>query len=131
MPPLMKNNIVGWFEIPVSDLNRAVKFYESVLNIKLEIHDFGDLKMAWFPSNNNVPGSPGSLVCHEKFYKPSENGVLIYLTSSSGDLNADLKKVEESGGRMIIPRRLISETFGFMAVFHDTEGNRIALHSRI
>ena len=126
----MKHNIVGWFEIPVSNIDRAVKFYESVLNMKLKVHDLGDLKMAWFPRKDDVPGAPGSLVYHEKFYKPSENGVLIYMTTPSGDLNADMKKVEEAGGKVIIPRRLISEEFGFMAVIIDTEGNRIALHSR-
>jgi predicted enzyme related to lactoylglutathione lyase len=126
----MKHNIVGWFEIPVSDMDRAVKFYESVLGLKLEVHDLGNLKMALFPSDSNLPGAPGSLVFHDKFYKPSENGVLIYITSPSGDLDGDMKKVEDAGGKVIIPRRQVSDVFGFMAVFLDSEGNRVALHSK-
>jgi hypothetical protein len=126
----MEHNIVGWFEIPVSNLDRAVKFYEMVFLTRLEVHDLGDLKMAWFPWKDNAPGSPGSLVYHEKFYTPSEHGVLIYMSTPSGDLNEDLKKVENAGGKVLIPRRQISEEFGYMAVFTDTEGNRIALHSR-
>ncbi|HLF33701.1 MAG TPA: hypothetical protein VI583_05670 [Cyclobacteriaceae bacterium] len=125
----MKNNIASWFEIPTTVFDRAVKFYETVFAVKLEILDLGDLKMARFPSVGEAPGSQGSLVNHNKFYHPSENGVLIYLTSPSGDLNSDLKKVEEAGGKVIMPRRQISEAFGFMALILDSEGNRIALHS--
>jgi hypothetical protein len=126
----MKTNIVNWFEIPTAVFDRAVKFYESVFAMKLEILDLGDLKMARFPSKEDAPGAQGSLVNHEKFYQPSANGVLIYLASPSGDLDSDLKKVEEAGGKVIMPRRQISEAFGFMALILDSEGNRIALHSR-
>ena len=125
----MTHNIAGWFEIHVTDMPRAVKFYESILGIKLQIQDLGELKMAWFPSVENATGAPGSLVCHEKFYKPSHDGILIYLTTPSGDLDQDTRKVEEAGGKILIPRRQISEHFGFMAVIQDTEENRIALHS--
>ncbi len=126
----MNNNILGWFEIPVVNLERAVNFYESVFGIKMEILDLGDLKMARFPFRDNAPGAQGALSCHEKYYKPSVDGVLIYLSSQSGDLNSDLKKVEDAGGKVIFPRRQISEAFGYMAMFIDTEGNRIALHSQ-
>lgn len=126
----MKHNILGWFEIPVNDMHRAVGFYEAVFGFKLQVHDLGALKMAWFPAVENSTGASGSLVYHEKFYVPSENGVLIYLTTPTGDLNEDQKKVEEAGGKVLIPRKQISEDFGFMSVVKDTEGNRIALHSR-
>ena len=126
----MKNNIVGWFEIPVAKFDRAVKFYELVFGITMEILDLGDLKMALFPWKENIPGARGALACHEKFYRPSADGVLIYLTSPSGDLDVDLKKAEDAGGKVIFQRRQISEEFGYMGMFIDSEGNRIALHSR-
>ncbi|MBR9998203.1 MAG: VOC family protein [Cyclobacteriaceae bacterium] len=127
----MKNNILGWFEIPVSDMDRAIKFYESVLEIKFQRYKMDALDMALFPWKENTPGAPGSLVFHKDFYAPSEDrGVLIYLTSPSGDLNKDLAAIEKAGGKVVVPSKLISEDNGYMAAFLDTEGNRIALHSK-
>lgn len=125
----LKNNAVGWFEIPVTSMVRAIEFYETVLGYKLERHQMKELDMAWFPFAD-LPGAPGTLVFHKEFYKPSTDGVLIYLTSPSGDLSNELAKVESAGGKIVVPKTLISEDIGFMAVFIDSEGNRIALHSR-
>lgn len=122
-------NVVGWFEIPVSDMERAIKFYETVLGLKLERNQMGELDMAWFPFAE-APGAPGSLVYHKDFYKPSSDGALVYFTSYSGDLKNELEKVEPAGGKVLVPKTLIKEDIGYMAVCEDTEGNRIALHSR-
>ena len=125
----LARNIVGWIEIPVAEMNRAIKFYETVFDYKLERHEMGELDMAWFPAAD-VPGSPGTLVCHKDFYKPSTDGVLIYFTCMSGDLSNELAKVESAGGKVLMPKKLITEEIGYMALCVDTEGNRIALHSR-
>ena len=125
-----EHNMAGWFEIAVINMNRAVNFYENVLDISLTRNKMGPLDMAWFPYVENSIGSGGSLVCHPDFYKPSPDGTLIYLTSPSGNVETELQRVETFGGKMIIPRRLISEGFGYMGAFIDSEGNRIALHSR-
>jgi predicted enzyme related to lactoylglutathione lyase len=125
----MNSNAVGWFEIPVSNMERAIKFYESVFNYKLERHQMGELDMAWFPFGD-VPGAPGSLVYHKEFYKPSTSGILIYFTCHSGDLANELSKVESAGGKVLMPKKLISDDVGHMALCVDTEGNKIALHSR-
>ncbi|MFD1316019.1 VOC family protein [Namhaeicola litoreus] len=126
----MKHNMVGWFEIPVTDMDRAKKFYETVFNVKISIHDMGGLVMGWFPNaeDANSFGSSGSLVKHKDFYKPSKDGVLIYF--SSGDVDNELGKIEKSGGTILHKKTLISDEIGYMAVFIDTEGNRIALHSK-
>jgi len=126
----MKKNPVGWFEIPVRDMKRAMQFYETVFDIKLSHHILGTLEMAWFPEAESDSGAAGSLVLNEKSYKPSPDGVLIYFTAQSGDLSNELGKVEQAGGKILIQRRQISEDVGYMAVILDTEGNRIALHSR-
>lgn len=110
----LSNNVVGWFEIPVADMERAITFYETVLGLKLERNQMGELDMAWFPFAK-APGAPGSLV---------------YFTSHSGDLKNELEKVEPAGGKVLVPKTLIKEDIGYMAVCEDTEGNRIALHSR-
>lgn len=127
----MKRNPVGWFEIPATDMDRAIKFYETLFDTKLSRNILGLLEMAWFPEQPNAPGSPGSLVMHKDFYKPSADGVLIYFTTPTGNLDIDLSKVEGNGGKILIPKRQISEEIGYMAVILDSEGNRIALHSRI
>jgi predicted enzyme related to lactoylglutathione lyase len=126
----MDKNVVGWFEIPVVDIDRAKKFYEEVLGLKLERHTLGPLEMAWFPWIEDAVGSPGSLVQMEEFYKPSEDGVVIYFTSPSGDAANELARVEEAGGKLLRPKIQISEEYGYYGLALDTEGNRIAIHSR-
>ena len=126
----MKNNAVGWFEIPVENMDRAVAFYETVFDLKMQLQEFGPIKMAWFPFKEDGLGSPGSLVFHKDFYKPSADGVLIYLTAHSGDLENELSRVESAGGKVLQPKKQISDEYGHMALILDSEGNRIALHSR-
>jgi predicted enzyme related to lactoylglutathione lyase len=126
---LRKENLVGWFEIPVSDMDRAIAFYEAVLGVSLDRHSMGALDMAWFPSGAG-PGAAGSLVRHETFYRPTMDGVLVYFTSPTGDLRNELGRVEGAGGEILVPRKQISEEVGFMALFRDSEGNRVALLSR-
>ena len=123
-----KRNVVGWFEIPSSNFERAVQFYETVFDLKLAVQDLGELKMATFPSGD-VPGAAGAIVFAEKFYKPSAEGVLIYFTSPSDDLANEEVRIVNAGGKILIPKRQISEENGYMCLFEDSEGNRIALHS--
>ncbi len=127
----MKNNAVGWFEIPVVNMERAMKFYETVFGFKLSLHKMGPLDMAWFPWVEGGSGAAGSLVYNKEWYKPSSSdGVLVYFTAHSGDLNNELAKVEKAGGKIVVPKTQISEDYGYMAVILDTEGNRVSLHSR-
>jgi len=125
-----KNNAVGWFELPVANMERAMKFYESVLDQELQRQQMGPLDMAWFPWNEDGLGSPGSLVFNKEYYKPSADGVLIYFTAHSGDLANELSRVEGAGGQVLQDKTLIAEGYGYMAIIADTEGNRVALHSR-
>ncbi|WP_375324755.1 VOC family protein [Flagellimonas sp. GZD32] len=125
----MENNMVGWFEIPVTDMARAKTFYEAVFQIDIQIHDLGGTKMGWFPWEEGKPGSPGGLIENKSHYTPSETaGVLIYF--SSADVSNELGRIEAAGGKIVQPKTQISPDIGYMALFLDTEGNRIALHSR-
>ena len=126
----MQDNAIGWFEIPVTDMERANKFYETVLDVKLDRNQMGPLDMAWFPMTDKSYGSAGSLVCYPEFYTPSSNGVVIYFTAHSGDLNNELSRIEPAGGKVLQPKTKISDEYGFMALFIDSEGNRVALHSQ-
>jgi predicted enzyme related to lactoylglutathione lyase len=125
----MDKNVVGCFEIPVLDLDRAQKFYEEVLGLKLERHSMGPLEMAWFPRIEDAIGSTGSLVQQEEFYKPSSDGVQLYFTSPSGDAANELARVENAGGKLLQPKTQISQDVGYFGLLLDTEGNRIAVHS--
>lgn len=111
-------------------MERAIKFYETVLDVKLNRNQMGPLDMAWFPMTDKSYGSKGSLVCHPEFYKPSADGVVIYFTAHSGDLNNELSRVEEAGGKVLQQKTKISDEYGFMALIIDSEGNRAALHSQ-
>ena len=124
------NNVIGWFEIPVLDMDRAITFYEKVFDFEIDRQNFGGLDMAFFPFDHSKTGASGSLVKHPDFYHPSEKGVLIYFTGPSGDLSIELARVNDAGGIVVIEKRLISEDTGYMGVFLDTEGNRIAIHTR-
>lgn len=128
---MAQENMVGWFEIPVSDMDRAVKFYESIFGQRLERQVFGKTSMAWWPMHDSSYGSGGGLVHNTDVYTPGgTEGPLIYFTSPSRDIDLDLVRIEQSGGKIMMTKTLISEDLGYMAVFYDSEGNRIALHSR-
>ncbi|MDX2002075.1 MAG: VOC family protein [Chitinophagales bacterium] len=124
----MDYNVVGWFEIPVTDMDRALRFYENVFQVKMQRQQFGDEDMAWFPFIEGK-GASGSLVKQPEFYRPSKDGILIYFTAPEG-ITPELERVKENGGTVLLDRKLIAEDIGYMALFLDTEGNRIALHSR-
>jgi uncharacterized protein len=126
---VLEKNLVGWFEIPVANMDRAIKFYEQVLGIKLFRNKMGPLDMAWFPWTKDGAGATGSLIHHSDFYKPSADGTLVYFNSLSGNLSDELSRVESAGGKVLIQKKLIALDVGYMAVFLDSEGNRIALHS--
>jgi predicted enzyme related to lactoylglutathione lyase len=120
---------ISWFEIPATDIDRAQKFYETIFDIKMNAMDFGKTKMRAFPLDDPMEGIGGTLIDSGGFHKPSlTEGPLIYLNGNP-DVNIVLGKVEKAGGRILTPKTEISPEYGFMAVFQDTEGNRIALHS--
>jgi predicted enzyme related to lactoylglutathione lyase len=121
-------NAVSWFEVPAADINRAKRFYEAVFETTLhQLNLANDLQMALFPV---VEGSVGGAICqHPDFYRPGQQGPLIYLNANP-DLGEVLNRVERNGGTVLISKRQISPEVGYMAVFLDCEGNRIALISK-
>lgn len=122
----MQQNMVAWFEIPVNNMDRAKKFYETVFKLDINVVDFGGLKMGWFPSKGEAYGATGTLIKQES-YVPSQEGTLVYFHSE--DVTTELNRVEAAGGTIYKPKTHISPEHGFMGVFIDSEGNRIALHA--
>ena len=123
------NNAISWFEIPATDLARATKFYETIFNTTLVPMDMPNIKMRMFPLTDIENGVGGAVVDSGGFHKPSAtDGPLIYLNGNP-DVENILSKVTAAGGKVLVTKTAISPDYGFMAVFIDTEGNRIGLHS--
>jgi hypothetical protein len=121
----IRENPVGWFEIPVTNLARAQAFYETALECVLTVMDMGATKMAMFPMAPGAPGSPGTLLQSEG-YSASLTGSVLYLEVD--DIEATLARAEAAGGKTLVAKMSVGE-HGFIAHFEDTEGNRVGLHS--
>lgn len=121
-------NIINWFEVSVSDIARAKKFYETIFDINMgEVVEMMGMKMAFFPAENMNGKVSGGLVQGD-MHKPSADGVKIYFNGNP-DLDVALGKVAGAGGTVTMPKTKISDEIGYMAFFTDTEGNGVALHS--
>ncbi len=121
-------NAISWFEIPAIDIDRAQDFYETIFGFTMQSLNMDPLKMRLFPIEDKM-GVGGALCDSGGFHKPSATeGPLIYLNGNP-DVQTILDKVVAAGGQIMVPKTEISPEFGFMAVFLDTEGNRIGIHS--
>ena len=117
--------LVSFFEIPAADFSRAVKFYEAVLNLKLNVLDCDTEKMAFFPEEEGL--APGAVSWAADFL-PSKNGVLIHLNVE--DMEDTLSRVQANGGSIVRKKTKIeSEGRGYFALFSDSEGNTVGLYS--
>ncbi len=124
--------MISWFEIPVTNMDRAKKFYEKVFHIEISVQDFNGVKMGWFPPAEDVTaiGCNGSLVENENYIPSATHGALVYFNSRTGDCTDELNRIEEAGGSILQKKTLISEDIGYMALFLDSEGNRVALYNK-
>ena len=119
---------IVWFEIYVNDMDRATKFYETILDVTLEelpnpTED--DLQMKTFPGDMDNYGANGALVKTEEV-KAGGNSTLIYFGSK--DCTTEEQRIEKAGGQIFKPKMSIGE-YGFITLFIDSEGNRVGLHS--
>jgi predicted enzyme related to lactoylglutathione lyase len=121
---------INWFELPVTNFNRAKSFYEALFNYTMPTSEMGPAKMGFLPFNMEGGGKGGAIVYHPEFYTPSANGTLVYLNAEP-DLQLILDKVEAAGGRILTEKKIVTPDadFGYWATILDTEGNRVALHS--
>lgn len=120
-----RRNPVGYFEIPVVDLDRAIGFYTAVFGLRLERRTIDGYDMALFPRSDDAPGASGALARGD-VYIPSKTGAIVYFAVD--DVDVALKRAEAEGGSVLYPKTAIGMA-GFVAEIEDSEGNRIALHS--
>ena len=118
------NNLVVWFYIPVIDMDRAIPYYENVLNCEVKLLNIKDAKVGVLHFSEIEP--PGCLWETDQ-EQPSSAGIMVYF-SVQGRLEEALSRVTEYGGRIIQPKHPMA-AYGYRAIVRDTEGNRLVLHS--
>ncbi len=121
---MLQPSVPAWFEIPSADLDRAVRFYETVLETRLRREDMGPMRMAVFPSEKPLP--TGAIV-HGPGFAPAEAGTVVYLNVD--DIRPVLARVPAAGGAVALPLTALPEGMGVFAQIRDCEGNRVGVFS--
>lgn len=119
------NNVIGWFDMPVNDLNRAVEFYTTVLDNKVHLEKAGEFEFAVFDHNEGI----GGCLVPTATQIPSENTILVYFNVDCRIRDAVLK-AKQLGATILEDIHAIGP-YGFRALIIDSEGNRVALHSTV
>ncbi len=119
------NNYVSIFEIPATDISRAIEFYQAVLDISIERMQFAELEMGLLPYEEQAVTG---VIMKGEGCRPSADGVTIYLNGGD-NLQIILDRVAKNGGTIIIPKTPHADEMGYFAIFHDSEGNKMGLHS--
>lgn len=123
----MIKNAISWFEIPVTDFERAKAFYSQMFDYEMTDMEMGPYKTGFLPFDQENGGVGGAIIQGEGC-EPSQVGARIYLDGGN-DLTVALNRVEAAGGKVVLPKTEIAPEFGYYATFEDTEGNHISLHS--
>jgi uncharacterized protein len=119
-------HLTNWIEIPVKNMNRAVKFYAAILGgVALREMELGPVKYALFPSDDRY--NCGALAQGE-YYTPTADGILIYLDGGT-DLSRILARVPAAGGKVVMEKTFLADEAGYIGMFLDTEGNKIGLQN--
>jgi predicted enzyme related to lactoylglutathione lyase len=117
-------NQVVWVDIPVLDLDRAIRFYSAVLGDDVKKQEYPGMAIGLLPGSD--PDVTGCLYTKDG-EQPSRSGPLIYL-NAQGRLDDAVAAVEPNGGQVLEPKHPIGP-YGFRTIILDSEGNRVALHS--
>jgi len=116
---------VAMFEIPVTDISRAIHFYQALLDIKIEKMEVAGMQMGILPYEGQMVTG---IIVQSEGYNPSADGVTVYLNAGE-NLQEALDKVEKNGGKILMPKTAYPDESGYFAIFLDTERNKMALHS--
>ncbi len=119
------NTFISIFEIPATDIMRAINFYQGILGISIEPMEFPGMEMGLLPYEGQMVTG---VIMKGEGYQPSAEGITIYLNGGD-NLQTILDKVEKSGGEIIVPKTAHADESGFFALFLDSEGNKMGLHS--
>jgi uncharacterized protein len=117
------DHLVNWIEIPVADMERAVRFYGRVLGVEFQRMELGGTRYALFPAKDRF--NCGALAMGDD-YRPGPSGPVVYLDGGS-DLDIILGKVSPAGGSVLVTKTFLSEEADYIGTFRDSEGNHIGL----
>ena len=118
-------HLMNWVEIPVSNMQRAARFYGELTGLELHEMTLGPNDYALFSVKDKY--NSGALVKGDG-YKPSAEGTLVYLNGGN-DLSKVMERVKKAGGKVLLEKTFLSKEAGYIGYFSDTEGNKIGLHS--
>ncbi|MBU2975545.1 VOC family protein [Zobellia sp. B3R18] len=116
---------ISMFEIPATNISRAINFYQTLLDIKIEKMDVEDMQMGILPYEGQMV--TGVIIMADG-YMPSADGVTMYLNAGE-NFQVVLDRVEKNGGKIIVPKTAHADESGYFAIFLDSEGNKMALNS--
>jgi uncharacterized protein len=122
-------NLIVWADIPVTDLDRASKFYSHVLGVPVtQMPGAEGYAVPGSPQGEGAPAADMQMVAFDLYVgKPSMEGVTVYL-ATMGDIKGMLARVKEAGGEILQEPQDMGQMIGTLAFFKDSEGNRIGLH---
>ncbi len=116
---------ISIFEIPATNISRAITFYENILNVDIEKIEMPDMEMGILPYEDQIVTV---VIVKGEGYEPSSLGATVYLNGGD-NLQPVLDQIEKSGGKIIVPKTPLADESGFFAIFLDSEGNKLGLHS--
>lgn len=122
----MHPHALAWFDIPVTDFERARTFYSSIFSFEMPTVPMGEVTMGIF-LHDQTKGIGGAIVVAEG-RAPAADGSLVYLFAGD-DLDVVLNRVNDAGGQVLLAKTEIAPGMGHFALFLDTEGNKVGLHS--
>lgn len=122
-----QSNALNWFEIPVADLERAKKFYETIFDMEMRKMEVGENLLYVFPTSAEPSSVSGAIIKDENAIS-SMDGITMYLNANPS-IDAVIARIEDAGGKILIPKQQVSPEVGFVAYFNDSEGNRLAIHA--
>lgn len=124
----MHKNALSWFEIPAQDFDRARRFYSTIFAYEMPVMPAGESTLGILPYDS-AGGGVGGAINKNPSARPSPHGTLVYLNAAP-DLAPVLGRVAGAGGRVVMPKTMVSPEIGHIALFEDTEGNIVGLHSQ-
>lgn len=116
----------GWIEIPVTDIERALRFYSALFEVEAEIVDDGTRRTVTLTSGDQ--SGVGASLTQVANFEPGSKGPLVYVSPANDDMEAALAQVEAAGGSIVEGKTQMGSA-GFYGLFKDTEGNVLAFYS--
>mgnify|MGYP003624761922 CR=1 FL=1 len=132
---MLEHSPLVWAEISVTDMNRAVSFYQKHFGLTFKHEVMNDMEMSIAETFNlgketvNI-GDPSFALLKHDMMVPSRDGSTVYLHLSL-TLNDKVNEIQKAGVEILLPPMPIKDgECGYIAIFVDSEGNKVGLWSQ-